>query len=101
MALFDALLVPGAARATKVSPLSTVSTAEQLVGKNFKFWICADQDIHIRFGDTGMSAADVADQYVPSKTPIMVDLGNDYTAFRCYNPSGSTANIYYIRMSQF
>ena len=100
--MYDALLVvAGAARATKVSPLTLASTAEQLVGKNFKFWYCADQDTHIRFGDTGMAAADDNDMYIPSKTPIMLDTGFDASAFRVYNPSGSTANIYYVRMSQF
>ena len=101
MAQFDALLVPGAARGTRLQPLTLASTVEQLVGKNIKFWYCADQDTHIRLGVTGMDPADATDMLIPSKTPIMFDLGNDFTAFRVFNPSASTANVHYIRMSQF
>lgn len=102
MALFDSLLVIGEARGTRVQSAAITSTAEILLGKNIKFWFCADQDTHLRFGATGLGAADATDMYVPVKTPVMLDTGNDFTAFRAFNASTTTtANIHYIRMSQF
>ena len=102
MAMYDSLLIPATLRGTRVQVNAATSSAEILLGANTKFWYCSDQDTHLRFGLTGLGDADATDMYVPAKTPIMLDFGLDLTAFKVYNASAaSTANVHYIRMSQF
>ncbi len=102
MASFDMMMTVGAARGTRVQTAASTSSAEVLLGKNQKIWYCADQDTYLRFGDTGLGDADATDFLVPSKTLVILDMGNDFTAFKSYNGSSTTTvNMHYIRMSQF
>ncbi len=103
MATIDAILVPATNRGTKVAALAaSTSTAETLIGHNVLLAVNADQDITIRFGPTGMGAADDADFRIPQNSCMVFDMGRDKDYIRFFNNSSTTAaNIWYLPLSKF
>lgn len=103
MATIDAILVPATLRGTKVVSLAAItSTAEILIGHNVLLALNSDQDITIRFGPTGMGAADDSDFRIPQGVTIVFDMGRDKDYIRFFNRSDSTAaNIWYLPLSKF
>ena len=103
MATLDAILVPATLRGTQVAAVGAgTSTAEILIGHNVLIAVNADQDITIRFGQVGMSAADGTDFRIPQNVTIVFDMGRDKEYIRLFNKSATTAaNIYYIPLSKF
>ena len=103
MAVLDAILVPATLRGTKVVDLAAVnSTAEILIGHNVLLAVNADQDITIRWGPTGMGAADDTDFRVPQGVTIVFDMGRDKDYVRFFNRSATTAaDIWYLPLSKF
>lgn len=103
MAVFDSILVPATNRGTKVASLAAVtSTAQIEIGHNVLLALNADQDITIRWGPTGMGAADDTDFRIPSGTTMVFDMGRDKDYIRLFNRSTTTAaNIWYLALSKF
>ena len=103
MATLDAILVPAKERGTKVAALAAVtSTAEILIGHNVLLAVNADQDITVRFGPTGMAAADTTDFRIPQNVTIVFDMGRGVDYIRLFNNAAATAaNIWYLPLSKF
>ena len=60
------------------------------------------QDITIRWGPTGMGAADDTDFRVPQGVTIVFDMGRDKDYVRFFNRSATTAaDIWYLPLSKF
>jgi hypothetical protein len=95
MAVLAAILLPGQDPDIKVAGLAaTTSTAEQLLGKNKLFAINATQDICIKFGVTGMSAAAATNFRIPANQTAVFDTGEAFTHIRVFNLGSSAADIY-------
>jgi hypothetical protein len=104
MAVFNAILVPGKERGTKIAALAAItSSAEVLLGPNVIFAINATKDITIAFGATGMGAALATDGFrIPANSTFTFDMGRSLTAFRVFNLDGAaTADVYYMPLSKF
>ena len=104
MATFDAILIPAETTGTKIAGLAaTTSSAEQALGFNEIFAINADQDITIRFGPPSFSASAAATDFrIPQNSTMVFDVGRQYTSFKVFNLSGSTAaNVYYMKLVKF
>jgi len=103
MAMLDAILLPAQSPATTIQNLgSGVSTIEQALGANTLFSINADQDITIRFGVPGFSAAASATDFrIPANSTFTYDVGRNYTSFKCFNLAATPVNIYIMFMSKF
>ena len=98
MARFAQILSPAGDAVIKVAALTaTTSSAEQLVGSRRIFSVVADQDITIRFGLTGMGAADATFYYIPAKQQTTFDMGTN-THVRVFNLAASAANIWILRL---
>jgi len=101
MAVMDAILIPGAPRATKIAALAgSASSAEQLLGPRKLFLITGDGDFHLRFGQTGMDAATVADLLVPTDAGAVWDTGDEFTHIRVFNPGAGAINVYIMPLTR-
>lgn len=98
MARFAQILTPAGDAVLKVAGLATVtSSAEQAIGAHRIFSVVADQDITIRFGRTGVAAADATFYYIPAKQQTTFDMGTN-TVVRVFNLAASAANIWFMRL---
>lgn len=98
MATVSAILIPAQKQAVKIAALAaSTSSAEQDLGFNEIFAINADQDITIRFGQTGaVTNASATDFRIPANVIAVYDIGRGWPAFKVFNLSASTAvNVYY------
>lgn len=102
MATLASILGPAQERGTKIAALAALtSSAEQAVGGG-KFVVVGDTAFTIRFGRAGMAAADATDLLIPANQLVTFDLLTQFTSFRAFNTaSAATANIYWLRLSQF
>jgi hypothetical protein len=101
MAVLDALYVQGKERGAVVATLATLtSTAELAIGNDLGILVCCTGDSHIRFGLTGMGAADATDTYIPAKTMVSFGMG-PWTHVRIYNPTGGNIDVHYSTLSKF
>ncbi len=101
MATFDAVFVPASQRGSKVDDLAgTTSSVELAVCRNCIVAITASGDYHIRFGQTGMDAADADDFLVPSGIVFQFDAGREWTFFRVFNPGASAIDVHYMFLSR-
>ena len=101
MASLDAVFVPANQRGTKIAALgAATSSAEQAVCRNCIVAITATGAYHIRWGQTGMSAATADDFYVPSGVVFQWDASREWTFFRVFNPAGAAIDIHFSFFSR-
>ena len=98
--VFSGILVPANEIAIKLSVTASSSSAEQALSANRIFAINADQDITIKFGTAGMSAATTSDYRIPANQQTTLDLGSSLTSIRVFNQGASTANVYILLLSR-
>lgn len=98
MAIFSSVLAPaGAGQDLTASIGTTTSSAEILLTAYQYFAICANQDINIRFGPTGVSAASASDFRIPANTIAIYPVSKQNPALRIFNPDASTSVTYWIQ----
>lgn len=120
MATFHAVWKPtdasgGIQHTVKVAGLTTVtSSAEIVLGNNQIFMIVAfanavqttTNNINLRFGQPGMSAATATDMGLPCGTPtsdaspLFFDTGDSYTSIRIWNNTAGPIDVYVCKMSR-
>lgn len=101
MATFDAVFVPAKQRGTKIAALgATTSSTEQAICRNCIVAITATGAYHIRWGQTGMSAADATDFLVPEGVVFQWDASREWTFFRVFNPAGAAIDVHYSFFSR-
>ena len=101
MASLDAVFVPAQQRGVKLAALAaTTSSAERAVCRNCIVAISATGDYTIRWGQTGMSAADADDFLVPSGVIFLWDASREWTHFRVFNPAASAIDVHYTFFSR-
>ena len=99
MARMASILLPSGDADIKLASLGTsTSSTEQKIGANRIFVINADQDITIRFGATGMGAADATYYRIPANQQTTFDMGPAFSYIRAFNLSASTAANVYIKI---
>lgn len=99
MAVFSAILVPSNDAPIKVAALAaSTSSAELVMSNNRIFAINADQDITIRFGTSGMAAADATFYRIPANQQTTFDLGGAFDRIRVFNQAAATAANVYIEL---
>ena len=77
-----------------------VSSAEISIGNNRIFVFNADQDVMIKFGNTGMGAAAATDFRIIANTYAPFDMGQQVGFIRLFNNGGSTANWFIQYLSK-
>lgn len=78
------------------------STSEIVLGTNAVFVINADQDIAIKFGNSGMAAAAATDYRIPANQQTTLDTGTAYSSIRVWNLAASaTAHVCVQKLSKF
>ena len=77
-----------------------VSSAEISIGNNRIFVLNADQDVMIKFGLTGMSAATATDFRIMANTYVIFDMGTQVGFIRLFNNGASTANWFVQYLSK-
>lgn len=101
MAVFSSILVPAGEAAVQVLALTaTTSSAEIVLGTNRIFAINADQDITIKFGNTGMTVATGVEYRIPANQQTTFDTSDAYASIRVFNKGASAANIYIQKLSR-
>lgn len=89
MATYESVFIPEAKDVT--ATLATVTaTAEILIGINNIFAIQATDDMHIKFGTTGMAAASASNWKIPAGSIFKYDMGRAVDTIRLFNPTGAT-----------
>ena len=103
MAVFDAILIPGAENATLIDNLgATTASSSQVIGTNKIFTIVCEDRCHIRFGDVTNIADPTTSSYpLQADKDYTFDTGTKYDRFRIYNPGAGTTDIWYWELSQF
>jgi len=79
---------------------SATSSAEISVGFGRIFALNADQDVMIRFGTTGMSAASATNFRIPANSYVQFDLGTQLSHIRLFNNGSVTANWFIQYLSK-
>lgn len=98
MARFAQILSPAGDAVIKVTGLlATTSSAELAVGARRIFAINATQDITIRFGQTGVGAADATFYRIPSNQQTTFDMGSN-SVVRVFNEGASAADVYILKL---
>lgn len=98
MARFAQILAPAGDTVIKVTGLAaTTSSGELVVGARRIFAVNATQDITIRFGQTGMGAADASFYRIPANQQTTFDMGSN-SVIRVFNESASAADVYILRL---
>jgi hypothetical protein len=102
LAVQSAILVPAGDAVIKIAALAaTTSSAQQSLGTNRIFAINADQDITIRFGNTGMAAADNTFYRIPANQQTTLDTSDQFSFIRVFNLGASAANVWILPLSRF
>lgn len=99
MAVFNAVLHPAAENKNGTIGAG-VSSAEIDIGNNRIFILNADQDVMIKFGQTGMGAAAATDFRIIANTYAPFDMGNNVRFIRLFNNGASTANWFIQYLSK-
>jgi hypothetical protein len=109
VATFSAIFAPGTANATaKVTALATVtSSAEVVFNKNAKIVIVATPNtaagthagVTVKFGQSGMAAADATAFFIPLNTYVSFDLSNAWDRVRFFNTDSTAVDIYIMQLS--
>jgi hypothetical protein len=101
MAVLSSILHPATEVAIRPAALATgQSTAEIALGPNRIFAINADQDITIKFGNAGMTAAAGTEYRIPANQQTTFDTGANVNSIRLWNLAATNANIYIILLSR-
>lgn len=101
---FSAVLTPwsasgGVQDTTKSAALASgSSTAEIVLGTNVTFTVWGTQQINVRFGPAGLSAATATDFGIPANTLVILDTGEEFKSIRVFNNGASAADIYVMRL---
>jgi len=92
VAIHDVIFHPGAFRATRTQVGAAASSAELAVNTAESWVFIADLPVHVRFGATGLGAADATDLLMPANTHVVWNLGilQDITHVRVFNPDVAT-----------
>lgn len=102
MAVMDSILKPGQAKPTKQSITTAASGAEIVLGTNAIFTLVGDSGAcHLAFGNASMGVAAITDMFVPADTLITLDLGDEFSSIRLFNPEAGTIDFYVLRMNKF
>jgi hypothetical protein len=109
MATFSAVFAPGSTNATaKVTALAAAaSSAEVVFNKNAKIVIVAAPQaaatttpgIKVKFGQSGMAAADATGFFIPTGVYVSFDLSNAWDRVRFFNGSSASVDIYVMQLS--
>lgn len=89
MAINSAYLSP-AEPAITGSVTAAASSGEVVIGSLRPFAIVADAAINVKFGVSGMTAADATAYRIPANTEKIYFLGKPYDRIRIFNPAGTT-----------
>jgi hypothetical protein len=102
MATPIAIFTPSQRTPTKIVALASLTSSIEIpFGIGELFAINADQDITIRFGPSGLAAADATFFRIPQNVVATYDAGTAWTSIRVFNLSStSTANIYIQPLSK-
>jgi hypothetical protein len=93
MAVQSHILVPGGSPAVTATLGANASSAEIVLGKNCIFLVVCVAACQIKFGNTGMSAADATSQSIPSNYPMTFDTGDQFTSIRIFSTPGSLYSV--------
>src|SRR5215472_1666114 len=101
MATFQAVFVPSTPTPTKLAALGgTSSSAEVVFNNNAIIAIQATGNCQVKFGISGMSAADNTCWFIPSGATQEFDLGNSYDRVRIFNPTAGNIDVYIMQLSR-
>lgn len=110
MATFSAVFAPSTSNATaKVTALAAgTSSGEVVLNKDAKFVVIANPTpgvtpttagVHVKFGQSGMAAADATGFFIPINTYVSFDLSNAWDRMRFFNQDTVTVDIYVMELS--
>lgn len=101
MAIFTSIFVPkggstaGSTTNDLTATIATVtSSAEIVLGRYTIFAINANTDLNIRFGNSGMPAASVADFRLPANAIAVYQVPAQWDRLRVFNPSGGNSTYW-------
>lgn len=99
MATLDSIFYPSGEDATG-TVAGTTASAEIPIGKNRIFALIADQDCHIKFGGSGLSAASTSNFKLFSGIIARFDMGDVVQSLSIYNPGSTTLNYYIMYLTR-
>lgn len=101
LAVLDAVLHPSSKPVIKIATLATVtSTAAQELGLNQIFSIIATGAVTVRFGASGVGAADATHAYIAANTKEVYDTGAEFTHVRIFNTTGGNVDAWIQPLSR-
>lgn len=102
MATYTSTFIPATSNPTKIAALGFgTSSAEIIFANNSIISIEATGNVQVKFGNTGMTAADNTAWFIPQGAVHQFDLGHEWTSVRIFNPGASgTVDVYILMLSR-
>lgn len=92
MALQASILTPSDIAPVQFTVTAAASSAEQIATSKL-FAVCATDDCHVRFGNSGMGASDATYWRVPQNQTQTFDIGTATDRIRVFNPTVASITV--------